>query len=49
MKKIKSFFSRFKDEKGFGILGLLTVAGLISFAVGINSFVEYAKNEDKKV
>jgi hypothetical protein len=49
MKKIKSFFSRFKDEKGFGILGLLTIAGLISFAVGTHSFIEYAKNENKKV
>jgi len=49
MKKIKSFFSRVKDEKGFGILGLITVIGLISFAVGTVAFKEYAEKANEKV
>ncbi len=49
MKKIRSFFSRFKDEKGFGILGLLTVVGLISMAVGLHSLGEYSEGQHEKV
>lgn len=49
MEKIKSFFSRFKDEKGFGILGLLTVLGLISVAVGLHSLGEYSKGAREEV
>ncbi len=49
MKKIKSFFSRFKDEKGFGILGLITVVGLISVAVGLHSVGEYSIGQTEKV
>ena len=49
MEKIKSFFSRFKDEKGIGILGLLTVVGLISAAVGLHSVAEYGKGQREEV
>lgn len=49
MEKIRSFFSRFKDEKGFGILGLLTVVALISLAVSLHSVGEYSIGQHAKV
>ena len=52
MKKIKSFLSRFKNEKGFITLGtalaLLTVTGLSALAVGLYSIGNYSKEAAEK-
>ena len=48
MKKIKSFFSRFKDEKGFAGLAICSTAALICFAVGIRGYLVFSKDEIKE-
>jgi len=52
MEKIKSFFSRFKDDRGiFGVddLVVLAVVGVVVVAVGLHSLGEYSEVQGKKI
>jgi transposase len=49
MKIIKSFFSRFKDEKGFALSTYVTVLCLITIGVGLWSAGEYSEVQHEKI
>ena len=49
MKIIKSFFSRFKDEKGFALTTYITVSFLIIVGVSLWSAGEYSEVQHKKI
>lgn len=38
MKKIKSFLSRFKDQRGIGVVGVLLIVGAVVLTAGLFSF-----------